>query len=213
MDKIHLLNENDKIVLELHSNRKIECTFKSATKSGIIIANSLDFITQKQRKNQQHFYRSEIKSIIPTEYSNGIVHGTMQEDKKPKPAPPSEKKVFAHTTTDHIEKLASTVIHIVQCDSQYYAAIDDLKYQDHIGMRADHMFGRLNRIQPLISMCTSNSVYLFDILRIGKIPKELKAILESQLPRKIIFDSSLIADYLTHIERCELNGVLDVLVS
>lgn len=208
MEKIHLLKENDTILLELHSNRKIECNFKSATKSGIIITNSLDLITKKQRKNQQHFYRSEIKSIVPAGNSNSSSRAV----KIPKPAPPLDKKVFNQTTTDHIETLASTVICILQCDSQYFAAIEDLKYQEHIGMRADHICGRLNTKQPLISMCTTNSVYLFDILRMGKFPKELKTILESEQPRKIIFDSSLIADYLLHIEHCKLNGVLDVLV-
>lgn len=213
MDKIHLLEENDKIILELHSNRKIECNFKTATKSGVIITNSLDLTTNKQHKNQQHFYRSEIKSIVPAVNSNGIANGSMQVVKNPKPAPSLDKKVFTQTTAEHIGKLASTVIYISQCDCKYFAAIEDLRYQEHIGMRTDHMRGRLNVKQPLISMCTSNAVYLFDILRIGKIPKELKAILESEQPRKIIFDSSLTADYLTHIEHCELNGILDVLVS
>lgn len=213
MEKIHLLKENDKILLELHSKRKIECNFKSVTKSGIIITNSLDLTTKKQRQNQQHFYRSEIKTIVPVVNSNGDVNSLTEGVKKLEPTPSLDKKVFVQTITDHIEKLASTVICISQCDSQYYAAIEDLKYQEHIGMRADHMYGRLNKKQPLISMCTTNSVYLFDILRMGKIPKELKTILKSEQPRKIIFDSSLIADYLQHIEQCELNGVLDALVS
>lgn len=209
MENIRLLKENDKILLELHSNRKIECNFKSATKSGIIITNSLDLITKKQRHNQQHFYRSEVKSIVPA----GIVNGSTQAVKKPKPAPPLDKRVFSQTIDEHIDKLATTVITISQCDSQYYGAIQDLKYQEHIGMRADHICGRLNKKQPLIMMSTANSIYSFDILRMGKMPKELKTILESEQPRKIIFDSALIADYLMHIEHCELNGVLDVLVS
>lgn len=215
MDKIQF-KTNERIVIELHLNRKIECDFISGNKMSVLVANSIDLTTNKRRMNQQQFYFSEIKNIskLTNDYDDDNDGHVANE----KPCSMQilshefEKKSFQLHDIERMNWLLSNIVYIVQCDNSYYSAINDLKYQEHVGLRAENEFGRLNLKAPLITICTSSKVYLFDILRMGKVFKELKEILQSELPRKIIFDSSRIVDYLWHKEKCELNGVLDAMV-
>lgn len=64
----------------------------------------------------------------------------------------------------------------------------------------------------IIAMKTSKSIYLFDVLVMGRIEKAIKGILEANTPKKIIHDCSATADHLKHKHEIDLNGVFDTMV-
>lgn len=123
-----------------------------------------------------------------------------------------------HTTTinetevQEINNKILSAIYITQCDASYHAAVADLQRQEMVGLNIEG--ARLGRLQPgsLLSISTNTKIYLFDLMMLGRIFKDIKQILEAGKPRKVVHNSALICDHLKNLYKCHLNGFQDTLV-
>lgn len=205
---MELLKPNERIILNLHSNRKIECDVVSSNKTQIKIINSIDLVTKKKRNNEQTFISSEIKSVqrIIQDISDTNSTNEMSSSASIK------KKIFSERETEQINWLIETAVCIIGRDDVYYGAIKAIKYEQCIGLRFEDQTKLDSNGQSLLALCTTEKVYLFDILQMKQLFPELKEILQSKSPQKIVFDSSAICDYLWQIEKCKLNGFSDLMV-
>lgn len=97
-------------------------------------------------------------------------------------------------------------------DVRYHDAIAKIKQESFVGF---YMPGTENgrfSTASLIAISTSDALYMFDLVKFGKIEKSMKSILESNVPKKIIHDASYVADILQTKYQINLNGVFDTLV-
>lgn len=122
------------------------------------------------------------------------------------------KKVFSDREITKIQNMIRNFEYIMQYDEKYHKAIEDLMDQDIIFINSESPFGRLDPIRPLLSLATCNKVYLFDMLRLGKMKKELKQVFSSDHLTKVTHSSAGFVDYLIHKEDCALNNIFDTLV-
>lgn len=122
------------------------------------------------------------------------------------------KKVFSDREITKIQNMIKNFDYIMQYDEKYHKAIEDLMDQDIIFINSESPFGRLDPVRPLLSLATCNKVYLFDMLRLGKMKKELKQVFSSDHLTKVTHSSAGFVDYLTHKEDCALNNIFDTLV-
>lgn len=222
---------DSKYTIKLRSGRQIIGNFKSASRDGefIVIDNITDALSGKKNKTQQKYYKNEIESIrseepVTQNNKNGLANNVSQSNDGPTSDESSvsnnggnkftvKKKTFSESELNDIEQLVSNAIYISRCDDIYHMALEDLKKQEYIVINSENRYGRLHFKKPLLTMFTPNKVYLFDILKIGSIHKELKVILQAKEPRKVIFNSALINDYLVQTEKVNSNSVSDVMVS
>lgn len=113
----------------------------------------------------------------------------------------------------HIDERIRSAVLIVQCDVSYHQALEDLRRQEIVGLNIEgSRLGRL-RFGSLLAFSTMDKIYLFDLKSFGRIFSDMKKILESNKPRKIVHNSCLIVDHLKRQYKCQLNGIQDTLVS
>lgn len=231
-------DEGDKILIELHGGRSVQSDFIRESTDGIIVKNSKE--GGKIVKWNQTFYNIEIKSVrlikkvqvkpkvnekkttaveiqneneIPTTSQHVQCNNKAIEEK----TPPTlqriiTKKQFNEPEIETIQERTRKTVHIHQHDDKYHNAIKELKQQEIISVHSESTFGRLDITRPLLTLATTTNVYIFDMLRLGAMKKEMKEIFSSEIPRKIVHSSSGLADYLVHKEKCTLNNVFDTLV-
>lgn len=232
--------EGDKILIELHGGRSVQSDFIRESTDGIIVKNSKE--GSKILKWNQTFYNIEIKSVrlikkvqvkpkvnenekkttseeiqneneIPTTSQHVQCNNNAIEERT---APTLQriitKKQFTEPEIETIQERTRKTVQIAQHDDKYHNAIKDLKQQEIISVHSESTFGRLDISRPLLTLATTTSVYMFDMLRLGAMKKEMKELFSSELPRKIVHSSSALADYLLHKEKCTLNHVFDTLV-
>lgn len=221
----------EKVHIKLFDGREIEAEFLKKMENGLLVKNAKDLKTLKLRKHRQTYYTSEILSYEKIEVratnenlqgnQNGNEHTTIQQDHQENHVHSQRvsiigrkiaKKSFTDREMENIEKLTTNCVYIVQYDGAYHAAIDDLMQQELIAVNSENAFGRLDLKRPLLAFATNQNVYLFDLLRLGAMKKELKQIFASDFPRKVMHSSAEFADYLNHKENCQLNNVFDTLV-
>ncbi|KAJ6647291.1 piRNA biogenesis protein EXD1, partial [Pseudolycoriella hygida] len=97
-------------------------------------------------------------------------------------------------------------------DRTYFDAIEDIEKESFVGISLPGIKGRFSEIS-VIAISTWKSIYIFDIMILGSIEKTFKTILESKSTKKIIHDSSNLADYLHHRQKIVLDGVFDTEVA
>lgn len=111
-----------------------------------------------------------------------------------------------------VSKMLSNYTFIEQFDKKYHDAIADIESESFIGLYIPGVAGGRFSERSIIVCSTSKSIYIFDIMVLGRIQEAMKNVLESNVPKKIIHDSCGVADYLKHKENINLNGVFDTMV-
>lgn len=224
-----MLADGDIVHIKLIGGREIEAEFVRKIDENIIVKNSKNNIaTQKIRRSNQTYYKSEIKSIHVVHVAAVINENTNESGQNNNTTEnganeisqfqnvsevnADKKKSLSEQEILNIQESMKSTIHIAQHDDNYHSAINDLKKQEIISLTSENRFGRLDLKRPLMTMATASKVYQFDMARLGPMKKELKEIFSSKLPRKIIHSTAEFADYLRHTENCALNGTLDTLV-
>lgn len=212
---------NEKIRIDLINGREIEGEFVQENPSSIIVKNSKDLLCGKQSRHNQTFYLSEIKthySINNRERATNTANGQNGGEASGHVngnipmVDAITKKTFDEMEVDRIQNAMKHHVYIAQYDKNYHDAIADLKQQKIIAVNSENNFGRLETMRPLIAVASGERVYLFDMLRLGAMKKEFKAIFIANSPRKIIHRSAQFCDYLAHTEKCTINNVFDTLV-
>lgn len=218
----------DIIVIELHGGRELEAEFVRETTDEIIVKKTTDLQSGKMRAHNQTFYCSEIKDIIPISVAlpNGKQDHIENQSDINCPAKSNQpnvkhvankvitfkKKEFTDREIETIQSMAKNTIHIAQFDDTYYNAVNKLIKQEIIFVNYESIFGRLDPKRSILTIATLENVYMFDMLRLGAMKKELKEVFSCKLPRKVIHSTAEFADYLKHKENCSLNGAFDTLV-
>lgn len=212
-----VFNTGDIIRIELiagRGGRAFEADFLAELEDRIVVTKTIDLQTEKVRKFHQNFFNSEVQSIQLIRAAPATINSNEETNNTDLQASTGveEKKKFHQNEVERIQEIAKNIVHISQHDEKYHNAISDLKKQEIIFTTSENRFGRLEVKRPLLTMATPTTVYMFDLLRLGAIKKELKEIFSSDLPRKVIYGAAEFADYLSHKENCSLSGAFDVLV-
>ncbi|XP_055917749.1 protein Exd1 homolog [Eupeodes corollae] len=114
---------------------------------------------------------------------------------------------------DRIQELVSSSTYIFQVDQRYHKAIANLKQQSVIGLHMEPSnFGRHNRTSLLV-VTTCQNIYIFDLISLGAIFKDLRNILQAKSPRKVLYHSNKIADNLKYKHNVQLDGIFDLFVA
>lgn len=106
-----------------------------------------------------------------------------------------------------------SMVYITQTDQKYHKALADIRSQTMIGLLIDRIQTARHRKTSLIAISTPKTIYLFDLLNLGKIFKEFRLILESERPRKAVHYSHRLVDHFKHRHELELAGIFDTFVS
>lgn len=101
---------------------------------------------------------------------------------------------------------------IERFDHTYHDAIATMESESFIGLCIPGVERGRFSTKSLIACSTSDSIFIFDIVVMGRIETDLKNILESDVPKKIIHNAGPTADYLFHVEKINLKGVFDTMV-
>ncbi|XP_065360767.1 protein Exd1 homolog [Calliphora vicina] len=106
-----------------------------------------------------------------------------------------------------------SMIFITQTDQKYHKALNDMKSQSVIGLLIDPIEMGRNSKTSVMAVSTSQNIYIFDMLAIGKIFKEIRLILEAERPRKAVHFSHKIADHLKYRHNVVLKGIFDTFLA
>ena len=104
-------------------------------------------------------------------------------------------------------------IFIKQTDQKYHKALNDIKSQSIIGLLIDPIQLGRNCKTSVLAVSTPHNIYIFDMLALIKIFKELRLILESERPRKAVHYSHKVADHLKYRHNVMLKGVFDTFLA
>lgn len=207
--------KGQKLIIELNTREYFTGTFYSNYKDTCIsLTDVKDLKTQNCYDGTQTYYKSEIKNLklfdVPItngEACNGEI--SSKEDSS------IEVEIIQISSSDleNIRKNLMNRTYIKTTDVTYHDAIKDLKKQRVVGLSVEGSdFGR-NSKTSLLTFSTNENIYIFDVICFGKIFKPLKEILEANYPRKIVHNSSKVADNLKHCHKIMLKSVFDPLIA
>lgn len=201
--------EGQILLIELNNQEYFTGTFFSNFKDQCIsLTDVKNLKTRNCCDDTQTYYKSEIKSIklVDGPMTNGV---TSKEDTN------IETELIEISSSD-LEKIRQNLTnrtYIKTTDVTYHDAIKDLKKQRVVGLSVEGTaFGRSSQAS-LLTFSTNDNIYIFDVICFGKIFQPLKEILEATYPRKIIHDSSKVADNLKHCHKIMLKSVFDPLIA
>lgn len=224
---------DDKILIELYSGRCVTCDFIRESRDGYVVKNSKEAGSEKVAAHIQTFYNTEVKKVrlvrraqppaadnaIPSTSqqhvsgNNNNAAEALEKGQRTVVDCTVTKKVFSESEITEIQERMKNTVYIFQHDDKYHNAIADAMKQEIIAVHSEGKFGRLDVKRPVLTISTTTNVYIFDMLRLGAMKKEMKQIMTSDKPRKVAHSSSTLADYLQNKENCALNIVFDTLVS
>lgn len=225
MDSIGSHDQPTRCVIELNGGRKVTTDIVYVCHDGgyVLVENTVDSNNHK-RDGQQKYYKSEIISIKRLKVAepqppnkiaakNGENEPHIEVSAKKCSLMSTMKTTNQENNIERMIALSDAAIYIRQCDAKYHSALEDLQSQDVIAVNTQNKFGRLDMSRPILVFATSRNVYIFDILLMGRIHKEMKSVMEAAVPRKVLFNSAIIVDYFVHTEKCKVDAVWDTLVS
>lgn len=123
------------------------------------------------------------------------------------------KHRMSNLEIDQLNQLMNNYCYIKQTDTKYHEALEDLRSHAVVGLlMLPHDAGRHQKAS-IIAMATSQNTYLFDMQALGKIPNDLKALLNANRPRKAVHYSHFVQDHLHNCQNSNLNGVFDTFVA
>lgn len=155
----------------------------------------------------QRYYRSEIQLLTPLKSESS--------DTKDNTTTQSSVAITCLISATELDAIIAS-IRSAKCfyhtDRAYYAAIEDIKVHPHVGLAVE-LVAEAN--VSLISICvpSTQKIYIFDVISLGRIPNDLKAILQSKVPLKIVHNGRAAALALKRDMNVQLQPVFDTLVS
>lgn len=198
MDKVYMKGE----LLQLHTKNSeiIEGRFFSTNsdKSKITLYNVKESSKDKRSDSVWHFYDSEIRNIV----------------KLPDPEKGKQLKISPKDVEDIIT-VSRKFLFVNQVDNSFHKALNDLNQYDFVAMSADGAsMGRKCKM-PFLVLSTPSNIYIFDIqvMQFHAFDGGLKKLLESDSPKKIVYDCRKISDCLYHKHNVQLNSVFDIQAS
>ncbi|XP_011190774.1 protein Exd1 homolog isoform X2 [Zeugodacus cucurbitae] len=127
----------------------------------------------------------------------------------------TEESDVALSTTELelIHEQLNTVICITQTDQKYHKALVDIRVQPVVALVMEPVdYGRAQRTSVMV-IATFQTVYIFDIIALGSIFREMKQLLEAERPRKVVHYSHKLVDHLMNRHGVKLGGIFDTFVA
>uniref|UniRef100_A0A1I8M6Z4 Uncharacterized protein n=2 Tax=Musca domestica TaxID=7370 RepID=A0A1I8M6Z4_MUSDO len=223
MGTLSYINEKH-LMLELDNARDVKTNFTYQSpqmlayqqmKSIKIVADetaedSSDMTTESDEIKQNVYKEEEIK--LP----NNKATSKEQRDHSVSSKEPCEGFSIQLSAMDFqlLQTQYDSLVYITQTDQKYHKAVADIRSQTMIGLLIDPLECARHRKTSLIAVATPNSIYLFDILSLGKVFKELRSILESsERPRKAMHYGNRFVDHFKHRHGLDLSGIFDTFVA
>ncbi|XP_053954694.1 protein Exd1 homolog [Anastrepha ludens] len=149
--------------------------------------------------------------VDPDSYSS---YNTAQKSPTSLPEHKQEIEVaLSSTELDLIHEQLNSVVYITQTDQRYHKALADIRVQPIVALVIEPVdFGRAQRTS-VMAVATYQAVYIFDIIALGSIFREMKQILEAERPRKSVHYSHRLLDQLKNRHGIKLGGVFDTFVA
>lgn len=220
MDEIAMAS-HDQCVIELVTGRKIIAEFRyfSSSHDYVVVENVMD-PGNRMRTGQHKYYKAEIVSIekLIAKLPEPTKRKNCRDDAEPQTNDKCQGvSIIKHDGDEILDRmvdLATKAVFITQCDKKYHEALQDLDSQDVIAVvcSSENHLGRLDVKKPLVAIATAQNVYIFDMLCIGRVHRELERILGAVEPRKVVFNSAKVNDYFAHKENCQIKIHWDILV-
>lgn len=153
-------------------------------------------------ENVCHYYNSEVDKIIKVKES---------EDSN------QVKKILRipQREVEDIIIVSKRYSFINQVDVSFHDALKDLSNFSYIAVSTDGAsMGRKSKM-PFIVLSTPQQIYIFDIqvMQYKAFDGGLKALLESETPKKIVHDCRKLSDCLFHKHNVTLKSVFDTQVN
>jgi hypothetical protein len=175
-------------------NLRIELTNVCRSNGGLKIAG------------RQIYYKSEIKSV--TTVGEQLEPAPDQDNTEEKDSEP----ILGKSILTAVQVITENYQYIYKPNAQYHQAITDLQTHEYIGLSCEgNSTGRFRK-SSLLAVATSQNIYLFDILKFGGLPIELKNLLENQQPRKIVHHGRRMIERLRRHHCCQTTSVFDTFV-
>lgn len=185
--------------------------------SSITLENIEDIYLRKPVAGTQNFYQSEVNSIkvVQQQIAKNTKSNEENDKQELSETVEIENKDPLNISADEIRKFQEMINgakYINQTDVTYHTAIKDIKEQEVIGLAI--LGGEKCRYSrtSIISISTKEKIYLFDVVALGRVFREMKEILENKVPRKIVYNSSRAADNLKYKQDVHLSSIFDVMV-
>lgn len=156
----------------------------------------------------QIYYKKEIKS-------SRLLESIIRDDACDTDSSSKSSKIDSKLseTLKQIKSSSQNIKIIYQIDIQFYSTIEFLKSKDKIGLSAQgDNHGRHSKLS-LLTFSSNDQIFIFDILSLGKIPKNLKEIIESPHIRKVVHDGRKLADNLSYNFKINLTCVFDTMIA
>lgn len=183
--------------------------------SHLRLKNCRDYTTNEELGVNNIYYINEIRDIRVSKDSNKEKEsfeeapGTVEEVRK------DQKKICIKLREEQMNKIREMLharIYIDRYDAKYFSACKDMLNKRQIGIcLEDVRYGRRSKAS-LLTVTTDTHIFIFDLLMLDGIKKELKAVLESSSVCKVIHYSKMTYDYLKHACNIKMNYLFDTLV-
>ncbi|XP_067621989.1 protein Exd1 homolog [Eurosta solidaginis] len=120
---------------------------------------------------------------------------------------------LSSTEMELINEQLRNIVCITQTDQRYHKALADIRLQPIVSLIIEPTeYGRVKRTSVL-TIATFKTVYIFDIIALGNIFRELKQLLEAERPRKVVHYSHRMVDHLQNRYGFKLGGIFDTFVA
>ncbi|CAD7006200.1 unnamed protein product [Ceratitis capitata] len=155
---------------------------------------------------------SEIDPESPTSYKTALKSLASTPESKQSPQQDSDVSLSS-TELELIHGQLNAIVCITQTDQKYHKALADIRVQPVVALVMEPVdYGRAQRTSVLI-ISTFQTVYIFDIIALGNIFREMKQLLEAEQPRKAVHYSHRLVDHLRNRHGVNLGGIFDTFVA
>ncbi|XP_050335611.1 protein Exd1 homolog [Bactrocera neohumeralis] len=155
---------------------------------------------------------SPTSSESPTSYNTALRSPTSSTESK---LASSEENDISLSTSelDLIHEQLNSMVCITQTDQKYHKALADIRVQPVVALIIEPVdYGRAHRTSVMV-LATFQTVYIFDIIALGSIFREMKHLLEAERPRKVVHYSHKLVDHLKNRHGVKLGGIFDTFVA
>lgn len=206
-------NLHDTLVVELIDDcYSGELVFFNKAGTLIELDNVRNLNTNETVEGVQKFYRNEIVKLTSLNEEGPAAVPTDAVD-LPKRAASYSSSHLTPAQLKHITGGIEEAMFIDHVDRTYRDAMKCLQKSDWFAVSISTEFRPCSSVVSMITVCTSDQrIFLLDILSIGRVPVELKDLLQARVPRKIMHNSSVAAFILKTDCGVQLNGVFDTMV-
>lgn len=192
-----------------------ELVFRNKTGTQIELANVRNISTNMMVEGIQKFYCQEIVRASRLGAKIEIPVADVLPVQKCLSTSP-EPRNSSYLPPDQFKRILTGIDESILIDStgsEYSKAMQCIRKCDFFAVAFAIEMKATASVVSLISMCTDDHrIIQMDIQSIGRVPSELKIMLESRVPRKVVHNSPVAAYILQANYDIKLNGIFDTLV-